>query len=50
MSEQEMKDWSELLEAGEWVDDPLELLGRNRGKEKIVIPEGSGPDDGDTLG
>lgn len=51
MSEEELRNWAERIDSYDFENDPLELLGRNRGKKKD-IPEvtGTGPDDGDNLG
>jgi hypothetical protein len=50
MTPEELKAWQEYFAEKEGRDDPLELLGRNRGRNKKEIEmEGGGPDDGDSL-
>ncbi|HSV94895.1 MAG TPA: hypothetical protein VLH94_02930 [Spirochaetia bacterium] len=50
MSQEELDAWEKFLaKKDNWEDDPLELLGQNRGAKKEVIITGNGPDDGDML-
>ena len=49
ISEEERRLWELWLKGGISRDD-LELLGKNRSKNKEIMPEtGIGPDDGDSL-
>ena len=53
MSDEEIKAWEMRSVMAELFggDDPLELLGRNRGKKREAeTVKGGGPDDGDALG
>lgn len=50
MTPEELESWIKHYSNQNGDDDPLELLGRNRGKDKKwVEPKGGGPDDGDSL-
>lgn len=51
MSEEELRGWAERVDSYDFENDPLELLGRNRGKKRYISEvAGTGPDDGDNLG
>jgi hypothetical protein len=50
MTEEEIKAWEAYQYWKDLGDDPLELLGKNRGKKKGEIElSGDGLDDGDSL-
>jgi hypothetical protein len=50
MSAEELEAWEKALADDiDLGDDPLELLGQNRGAKKEVTLIGNGPDDGDML-
>jgi hypothetical protein len=50
MSPEELESWIKHFSSMDRDDDPLELLGRNKGRNKKEIElRGDGPDDGDSL-
>ena len=50
MSPEELESWIKHYSNMNRGDDPLELLGRNKGRDKKMIElKGGGPDDGDSL-
>ncbi len=53
MTEEELEAWKEIARLFELGSDPLELLGRNRGVNKVGFDNvlvANGRDDGDMLG
>lgn len=50
MTPEELAAWeAQYANSIDLGEDPLELLGQNRGHKKEEIKDGNGPDDGDML-